>query len=61
MKKKLNKELLGMGKKGKILVKIYKVLRSNAAQLARLYGLAREYKKGKPSETCSLYPGKLLQ
>ena len=58
--KELNKELLDMRKKGKIPVKVYKALRSTGAKPARLYGLAKVHKKRNPSETCSLYPGKLL-
>ena len=55
--KELNEELLDVRKKGKIPVKVSKVLRSTEAQPARLYGLAKVHKKEIPVRPVLTIPG----
>ena len=56
--KEVNKELVDMGKKGKIPAEVYEALRSTGAQPARLYGLAKVHKKGTPLRPHLYIPGK---
>ena len=52
-----NKELLAMKKKDKISEALYTRLRSTGAQPARLYGLAKVHKQGKPLRPVLSLPG----